>query len=372
MKRVVLFSGGSACRSLNNALCGDDISLTRVVPAWDSGGSSRSIRLSLDMLSVGDIRQALMTMAHGEKRSGDVVRICNTRLSSDLLSQDARAEFAAYLEGYHPVLERLEPGLRGAIVNYLKTFAAEAGNDFDYRNGSIGNFILSGAYLAHNRDINTAIFVFKKLCGIAGDVWPSSLNNDLILSATLNDGKVVSPQDKITKLAESDASTGIRNIDLRTSDGHAAGANPAVLEAIRDADLVVFGPGSFYTSILPHLQVDGITSAISRSGCPVVFISNILQCRESQGLGLKEIAERFEREWRTQTCNTELPDLYLFGNRRFLAIDKYVNGFSYLSDEVGEGRDYPVVLDEFEDVWERGKHDGAAVAARLLALTRHP
>ncbi len=98
MKRVVLFSGGSACRSLNNALCREDVSLTRIVPAWDSGGSSRTIRLSLDMLSVGDIRQALMTMAHGEKRSGDVVRICNTRLSSDLQSQDARTEFTAYLE----------------------------------------------------------------------------------------------------------------------------------------------------------------------------------------------------------------------------------------------------------------------------------
>ncbi|MBW9462343.1 YvcK family protein [Kluyvera sp. EC_51] len=369
MKRVVLFSGGSACRSLNNALCREDVSLTRIVPAWDSGGSSRTIRLSLDMLSVGDIRQALMTMAHGEKRSGDVVRICNTRLSSDLQSQDARTEFTAYLEGYHPLLERLEPGLRGAIVNYLKTFAAEAGNTFDYRNGSIGNFILSGAYLAHNRDINTAIFVFRKLCGISGNVWPSSLCNDLILSATLNDGKIVSPQDQITKMAESDASTGIKNIELRTSDGHAPGANPVVLEAIRDADLIVFGPGSFYTSILPHLQVEGITSAVSQSGCPVVFISNILQCKESLGLGLREVSERFEREWKTQSSNVALPVLYLFGNRRFLAIDKYVNGFAYLSDEVSECEEYRVVLDEFEDVWERGKHDGTAVAAKLLALT---
>lgn len=56
MKRIVLFSGGSACRSLNIALCHHPVSLTRIVPAWDSGGSSRSIRENIDVLSVGDIR----------------------------------------------------------------------------------------------------------------------------------------------------------------------------------------------------------------------------------------------------------------------------------------------------------------------------
>lgn len=62
----------------------------------------------------------------------------------------------------------MEPGLRGAILNYLRTFRDGIGADFDFRNGSIGNFILTGAHLAHNGDINTAIFVFRKLCDITG------------------------------------------------------------------------------------------------------------------------------------------------------------------------------------------------------------
>jgi len=368
MKRVVLFSGGSACRSLNIALCRYPVLLTRVVPAWDSGGSSKSIRESIGVLSVGDIRQALMTMAYAEGCSGDVVRICNTRLSAEWEAEEARREFIYYAEGRHPLLERLEPGLRGAIINYLKTFAATAGKAFDYRNGSIGNFILTGACLAHNRDMNTAIFVFKKLCGIEGNVWPSSLDSDLVLSATLNTGQCIAPQDKITHLSEIESQTGIRNIELKQARGDGATPNPAVLEAIKHADIIVFGPGSFYTSILPHLQVEGVTAAIARAQCQVAIVGNILQCRESRGMGLHDVAARFIAQWQQQDKVIPLPPLIVLGNRRFLSMDKHIGEFAYLSDGGADSPDYVSILDEFEDVWERGKHDGEMLAKQLMAF----
>jgi hypothetical protein len=115
LPHIVLFSGGTACRSTNLALLSKPVRLTRIVPAWDSGGSSKVIRESLGVLAVGDIRQALMTMAHGEGRAGDVVKVCNARMTSGT-EEDARTEFALYAEGVHPLLERMEPGLRGAIL----------------------------------------------------------------------------------------------------------------------------------------------------------------------------------------------------------------------------------------------------------------
>ncbi|MBH3174799.1 gluconeogenesis factor YvcK family protein [Serratia ureilytica] len=371
MKRIVLFSGGSACRSLNIALCHHPVSLTRIVPAWDSGGSSRSIRENIDVLSVGDIRQALMTMAYGENCSGDIVRICNTRLSSEGETQEALREFQAYAEDRHPLLERLDTGLRGAIVNYLQIFSTTVGVAFDYRNGSIGNFILTGAYLAHNRDMNTAIFVFRKLCGITGEVWPSSLNNDLVLSANLNDGQHVSPQDRITHISRQQAEIGINSVTLQTSNGSNAQVNTAVLEAIKNADLVAFGPGSFYTSIMPHLQVKGVIAAIAKAGCPVALIANILECRESHGLGLQDVANRFIQQWHDADASIALPELMVLGNQRFLSIEKYVGEFAYLSDEINESTRYTCVLDEFEDVWVRGKHDGEILANRLLSLVEN-
>jgi 2-phospho-L-lactate transferase/gluconeogenesis factor (CofD/UPF0052 family) len=371
MRRIVLFSGGSACRSINLALAQRNVHLTRVVPAWDSGGSSKLIREKLNFLSVGDIRQALMTMAHGERRSGDVVRIFNTRISGSNGVEEARKEFQFFPEGHHLLLKRMEPGLRGAIINYLNTFAAAAGEDFDFRNGSIGNFILTGACIAHNRDVNTAIFVFRKLCDIQGDVWPSTLDNDLVLSGTLRNGEQRSPQDALTKLSKADAVLGIDDIQLAVADGGPPSANPAVIEAIQNADLIAFGPGSFYTSILPHLLVRGVVDAVERANCPVLFIGNILQCRETTGSTLYDLINRFITRWQSVSVSGAAPLLQVLANRVLLPFEKSVAGFPYLAAQLDPPREqagYVLLETEFEDVWSRGQHDGDLIAAQMLAL----
>ncbi|MBW6424996.1 YvcK family protein [Rhizobium sp. XQZ8] len=368
MKRIVLFSGGSACRTINIALSRRNVRLTRIVPAWDSGGSSKVIREKLGILSVGDIRQALMTMAHGEGCSGDVVRICNTRLSANRDLEEARKEFQFYAEGRHPLLERMEPGLRGAILNYLKTFASTVGGDFDFRNGSVGNFILTGACIAHNGDVNTAIFVFRKLCGISGNVWPSSLDSDLVLSARLKNGDRLSPQDVITKLSDKQAAIGIEAIELARPGGQAARPNPAAVEAIEEADLIAFGPGSFYTSILPHLLVDGTISAVERARCTKVMIGNILQCRETLGMTLNDVVEAFQAQWGQGRGDGARLSMHVLGNRVLFPFEKTVGAFPYLQDDLPEDGEHMIMRGELEDAWNRGQHDGDVIADRLLAI----
>lgn len=370
MKRVILFSGGTACRTINIALCRRKVHVTRIVPAWDSGGSSKRIRDELGILSVGDIRQALMTMAYGEGRAGDVVRVCNTRLSANLGAEEARKEFLFYAQGRHPLLERMEPGLRGAILNYLETFASTVGNGFDFRNGSVGNFILTGACIAHNGDVNTAIFVFRKLCDIDGNVWPSSLDSDLIISAVLNNGTRLSPQDAITKIAGENAQTGVREIQLSRQAGSKASPNPAALEAIDRADLIAFGPGSFYTSVLPHLLVDGLVPAVERARCPKVFVGNILQCGETLGLSLKDVVGTLADHWQRVGGSGRVPFQYVLANRVFFPFEKTVGVFPYLVDDLPESIEYEMVTAELEDAWNRGQHDGDLVADRLMAIAQ--
>lgn len=372
MKRIVLFSGGSACRSLNVALCSTPNQLTRIVPAWDSGGSSKVIREQLSILAIGDLRQALMTMAHGEGCAGDVVKICNARLSANLGETEAREEFLFYADGRHPLLERMEPGLKGAILNYLKTFASTVKPDFDFRNGSIGNFILTGACLAHNGDINTAIFVFRKLCDIRGDVWPSSFDNDLLLRATLNDGTSILQQDAITKLSDEAAEIGIEHVDLLTDSGAAAQANPAVIEAIAKADLIVFGPGSFFTSILPHLQIEGIAEAIEKASCPKVLIANILQCNETLGYTLNSQLLALAKEWRRLKRESRFPFSHVLGNRALFPFKKTIGIFPYLLNDVADNDDFELIVGEFEDAWNRGQHDGTTVANALQQIIEQP
>ncbi|WP_421594036.1 gluconeogenesis factor YvcK family protein [Shinella sp. M27] len=374
LPHIVLFSGGTACRSTNLALCAKPVRLTRIVPAWDSGGSSKVIRESLDVLGVGDIRQALMTMAHGEGRAGDVVKVCNARLTSSSLA-DADTEFALYAEGRHPLLERMEPGLRGAILNYLRTFRAAIGTDFDFRNGSIGNFILTGAHLAHNSDINTAIFVFRKLCDIAGHVWPSTADSSADLSAVLKDETVIAGQHRVTALPEEQGRTGIREILLSGRNGAPAPANEAVIESLESADVVVFGPGSFYTSVLPHFLVEGVVPAIARNlHARRVFIGNILQCRETRGLDLAQMLQTAASVWRERGGVDVRPFTHVLANRQLLPFEKTAGAFAYLGNGALEATcarlGAEAVIGEFEDAWQRGHHDGAAVADSISSLLR--
>lgn len=371
LPHIVLFSGGSACRSTNLALCSKPVRLTRVVPAWDSGGSSKVIRENLGVLAVGDIRQALMTMAHGEGRAGDVVKVCNARLTSGS-QEDARTEFAFYADGHHPLLERMEPGLRGAILNYLRTFRAAIGEGFDFRNGSIGNFILTGAHLAHNSDINTAIFVFRKLCDVSGHVWPSTAADGTTLSAILNDGSLVEGQHRVTALDDNQGEVGIRDIGLSTQGGIVP-ANEAVLESLESADAIVFGPGSFFTSVLPHFFVEGIVPAIARNiYARRIFVGNILQCRETRGLDLARMLDVASRVWHERGGSDARPFTHVLANRQLLPFEKTVGAFAYLGngalEEACTHLGAEAMIGEFEDPWQRGHHDGRAVAEAISSL----
>lgn len=373
--RVVLFSGGSACRSVNVALCAHEVELTRIVPAWDSGGSSKVIRKSLGMLSVGDIRQALMTMAHGEERAGDVVTVCNARL---LDAVDARAEFELYVDGAHPAMKTMAPGVRGVIVECLKLFRAYIGDDFDLRRGSIGNFILTGAYLAHRGDINAAITAFREICDIHGRVWPVSTRNDIQLTAVLRDGQEVAGQHRVTALDPEQARCGIAHVRLQAGSVRESGAiaaNVVVIDAVRRADVIVFGPGSFFTSIVPHLLVDGIAEAIAGNRrARKFFIANILECAETTGRTLAELVDLFLRECRAAHPAGTADDAflhYVLMNRDVLPSDGKVAGFRYLKggniEASQERHGFELVTENFEDMRRPGSHDGVAVASAVLS-----
>jgi 2-phospho-L-lactate transferase/gluconeogenesis factor (CofD/UPF0052 family) len=122
MKHIVMFGGGSGSRGITLALCREQFDVTRVVPAWDSGGSSKALRQALCILAVGDIRQALMTMAHGEQKVSSVVRFFNARLSEAANPTDLRAEFDFYASGAHPLLASMAPDIHAAVLNYLRVF----------------------------------------------------------------------------------------------------------------------------------------------------------------------------------------------------------------------------------------------------------
>jgi len=363
-----MFGGGSGSRDITMALCRGNYDVTRVVPAWDSGGSSRALRDSLGILAMGDIRQALMTMAHGEDRVSHVVRFFNARLSEASNSSDLLAEFDFYASGAHPLLGMMEPGIRGAILNYLRVFQSKIGDGFDFCRGSIGNFVLTGAHFAHGGDINTAIFVFRKLCAIEGNVWPSTTDNGAALSAELRDGRIVLGQDRVTSLTTEHACIGIDKVSVVGSSGMGRpSANPAVLEAIGEADALLFGPGSFFTSTVAHLSVEGICPAIEATGpeVPKILTGNILECPETTGRSLSELVQAFDLAGRPGLLT------HVLVNRGWVPFERVMNGHRYLhagSAEAAQTAKPVFIADDFEDPWSRGRHDASKVAATVGTL----
>ncbi|QIG49629.1 YvcK family protein [Nordella sp. HKS 07] len=355
---IVILAGGTASRNLTITLIRQGVRVTRLVPAWDSGGSSKAIREALHILPVGDIRQALMTMAYAEGHAGDVVRVFNARLSEVGNAAALARELAYYAQGAHPVLKTMKPEIAQAILRYLGIFIAAVGPAFDWRRGSVGNFILTGALLAEEGDINAAILAFKSLCSIAGNVWPISQARDLTLVARLKDGRRVEGQHRITALSEADAAVGIAAVSLEM-----ASANPPALAAIGTADAIVYGPGSFYTSVLPHLLVAGVAEAIAGARANKILIGNMLEDRETRAVSLDEMAEGLRQAGAGQSVLT-----HVLAHEGAVPVERVIGASRFVA-RAARPMTGPVVIErDFEDPWHRGQHDAGLVASLILQL----
>lgn len=355
---IVILAGGTASRNLTITLIRQGARVTRLVPAWDSGGSSKLIREALHILPVGDIRQALMTMAYAEGHAGDVVRIFNARLSETGGLGDLARELAFYSDGSHPVLRAMKRDIAEAILRYLGIFIAAVGKGFDWRRGSIGNFILSGALLAEDGDINAAILAFRSLCGISGNVWPVSKGHGLTLRARLNDGRCIEGQHLITAMNDADALVGIRTISIGT-----AAANPKALAAIAAADAIVYGPGSFYTSVLAHLLVSDIAETVARSQAPKILIGNMLEDRETRGVTLDEMADRLRQAGQGRPVLT-----HILAHEGAVPVARIVEGSRFVARAGSAMPDIEVIARDLEDPWHRGQHDAGLVTSTILHL----
>jgi uncharacterized cofD-like protein len=122
--------------------------------------------------------------------------------------------------------------------------------------------------------------VSGEVLAIRGRIFPTTLEN-VSLQAVMTDGKVVLGETRITKNGNK-----IRRLSLRPRRVEPL---PEVLEAIRRANLILIGPGSLYTSILPNLLVSGVAEAIEKSSATRVYIANLMtQPGETEGYSLAD------------------------------------------------------------------------------------
>ncbi|NJL37601.1 MAG: YvcK family protein [Leptolyngbyaceae cyanobacterium SM1_4_3] len=223
--RIVVLGGGTGLSNLLRGLKIYSANITAIVTVADDGGSSGRLRREIGVLPPGDIRNCLAALADEEK----------------LLTELFQYRFQA------------GDGLTGH---------------------SFGNLFLT-VMSEVTGDLERAIAASSKVLAVRGQVLPATLS-DMRLWAELSDGRRIEGESHITE-----AQGKIVKIGCTPPNPPAL---PKALQAIREADYIIMGPGSLYTSIIPNLLVPEIAEAIAQRQVPRVYVCNIMtEVGETQG-----------------------------------------------------------------------------------------
>ncbi len=211
--------------------------LTAVVAMTDDGGSSGRLRETRGLPPPGDLRNCLTALSDEE----------------DLLA-------ALFQHRY-------------------------GGKDEGLGGHNLGNLILA-ALAEKTGSFLKAVEVSSKVLRTRGRILPATLD-DVALEAVLDDGSRVVGETNITGCGRN-----VREVLLRPET---AAPTPGVIDSIREADLVVIGPGSLFTSVVPNLVVQGVGRALVETDAVVVFVCNLVSDTESTGLSLLDHVEIVEK-----------------------------------------------------------------------------
>ena len=222
---VVVIGGGTGLSVLLHGLKNYTSNITAIVTVADDGGSSGRLREEFNVLPPGDIRNCLVALADAEP-----------------------------------------------LMRKLFQFRFEEGKDL--KGHSFGNLFIT-AMSKVTGDFEQAVKESSKILAIRGKVIPSTLSRIKLIAEHKN-GELTEGESKIPeKMAP------IKKIYLEPKGCE---ATEEALEAIRGADIIILGPGSLYTSVIPNLLISGIYQEVSRSKILKIYICNVMtQAGETDG-----------------------------------------------------------------------------------------
>ncbi len=226
--RIAVVGGGTGQSTMLRGLKAQSDDITAIVTVTDDGGGSGILRRELKIPPPGDIRNCIQALADTEASMGE-------------------------------------------LLNYRF-------REGSYKGQSLGNLIL--AALADKYDsFDKAVTALSQVLAITGRVLPVT-NEDLILEARFSDGAIIRGETAITSYKKCTDAV-IEQVGL---DPASPAPLPAVLDAIAAADMIVLGPGSLYTSIIPNLLVPGVAETVRESRAVKVYVMNVMtQDGETEG-----------------------------------------------------------------------------------------
>ena len=214
-ERVVALGGGTGLSTMLRGLKEHSSNITAIVTMADDGGSTGKLR-EHGMLPPGDLRNCIAALAEAEPLMTEMFQY--------------RFKGLGELQGH-----------------------------------SLGNLFMA-AMFEKTGDFDLAVREVSKVLAIRGSVLPSTLD-DIRLGAELEDGTIIEGQVNVNKAAH------IAHVFLVPDNPRAL---PGAVEAIRGAEVIIIGPGSLFTSIIPNLLVPEIAEAIKKSDAPKIYVCNVM------------------------------------------------------------------------------------------------
>lgn len=216
--RVVVIGGGTGLSNLLKGLKNFTNNITAIVTVGDDGGSSGRLRQELGVLPPGDIRNCITALADEEQ-----------------------------------------------LVTELFRYRFDAGEGLEGH--SFGNLFLTALCSVTDGDMLEAVRVASRVLNSCGQVLPATLSS-VVLTADLADGRHIRGESQIPEANG-------RIVRLRCEPDNAE-ATPEAIQAIRSAELIVLGPGSLYTSVIPNLLIRGIPEAVRESRARKIYVCNVM------------------------------------------------------------------------------------------------
>ncbi|HEP1565716.1 TPA: YvcK family protein [Streptococcus pyogenes] len=317
--KMTVIGGGTGISIILKSLRNEAVDITAVVTVADDGGSSGELRNAMQLAPPGDLRNVLLAMSDMPKF-------------------------------YEQVFQYRFNESDGALAGH-----------------PLGNLIIAGISEMQGSTYN-AIQILTKFFHITGKIYPSS-EQALTLHAVFKDGHEVAGESSIAKYQGMIDHVYVTN----TYNDQKPQASRKVVEAILESDMIVLGPGSLFTSILPNLVIPEIKEALRQTKAEVVYICNIMtQYGETEQFSDADHVAVLNQHLGRDLIDTVLvnvakvPQAYMNSNK----FDEYLVQVDH--DFAGLCRAAKRVISSYFLRLENGGafHDGNLVVEELMNLVR--
>tara|TARA_B100000949_G_C14278719_1_gene450792 strand:+ start:1657 stop:2919 length:1263 start_codon:yes stop_codon:yes gene_type:complete len=301
--KIVAIGGGTGLSVLLRGLKNHTDNITAIVTVADDGGSSGRLRKEMDVLPPGDFRNCIVALSDAEKTVRDLFQY--------------RFSKGQGLEGH-----------------------------------SFGNLFIV-AMMEVTGSFDAALREAGKVLAVRGSLVPATMENIRLL-AKLADGTLIAGESQISKPSEP-----IQNVYIEPKNPK---VHPEAETAILDADAVVLGPGSLFTSVLPNLMVPGIKEAIQKSNAVKIYICNVAtQVGETDGYNVADHIIALQNH-----TYDEIVDFALVNSTNIDLHDRYTG--EPVVDDGTKLRHAKIKKAEIADVKHPVRHTSQGLAREVLAL----